>query len=203
MDPVRDKKSTTYWNRTRFPLLGTILRRWWWPAMFVIGYYLAQAYVTPYEADAQNAINKIHRFEVDRLEELDAEYTTKDNERFAVEAMIDTLALPELDWATATLDSLHSVRSGIEATFPTLEQGIAMLTGQLEALQDPLREAQLTKETTEREIVDYRASIETLRDSVTVLLQRQEALKDRLYRLENPQEFDRTRALISPGRTYK
>jgi len=203
MDPVRDKKSTTYWRGGAHPVVKAIAGRWWWLVMPIIGFFLADAYVAPYVADAESSVNKIKKYEQDRLEELDAEYLSKDNELFSVEAYIDTLSLPELEWAKATHDSLLAVRSGIEATFPTLEKGIATLTEQLRALEEPLAVAEQTKAATEREITDLRASNQALRDSISVLEQQQLSLQDRLYRLENPQEFDRTRALISPGRDYK
>jgi chromosome segregation ATPase len=203
MDPVRDKKSTTYWRGGAPPAVKAVLGRWWWLTMPVVGFFLADAYVAPYVADAESSVNKIKKYEQDRLEELEAEDLSQANELFSVEAWIDTLSLPELEWSKATHDSLLAVRAGIERTFPTLDEGIANLQGHLESLREPLAVAEQTKQETEREIAGLRVSNQSLRDSISVLEQQQASLQDRLYRLENPHEFDRTRALVSPGRDYK
>ncbi len=202
MVPVK-RKSTTYWRTPKAPLLATIMRRWWLLLMPFLGSIFADAYVSPYVADAESAVNKIKKAEADRLEELDAEFLTRENELFAVEMSIDTLTVPEYEWAKSTHDSLVAVRRGIEQTFPTLEAGIARLTEQLEELKEPLEQATLNKAEAERAIDEHTSNIAALQDSITTLGQEQQTLRDRLYRLEHPEEFDRTRGLIDPGRPYK
>jgi chromosome segregation ATPase len=98
------------------------------------------------------------------------------------------------------LDSLRAVRSEIESSFPLLEGQIENLSGQLLALQQPMEETQLGVEQRRGEITQYQASMVALKDSLKVLAREQEALDDRLDRLQNPDKYDRTRALISPGR---
>lgn len=198
MDPIRDKKSSSYWKKGIHPAVRAVAGRWWWVAMPLLGLVCAEAYVSPHVADSEDAVNRIKKLEQDKLEELDALHITEDNRLFAIEATIDTLYLPELQWNTRTRDSLRAVRTDIESQFPLLERQIANLTEQIDALQEPIREAELEKQQREQEIEQYKASIETLRDSLSSLVDEQEALNDRLYRLQHPEEFDRSRGLIDP-----
>jgi peptidoglycan hydrolase CwlO-like protein len=198
---MNERKSTNYWKQSKVPAgVKAVLTRWWWPVIILLGVVCGRAYVSPYVADTENAINHIIKFKSDRLQELQAEYITADNELFAVEQVIDTLFVPEVEWHENVLDSLRAVRSEIESSFPLLEGQIENLSGQLLALQQPMEETQLGVEQRRGEITQYQASMVALKDSLKVLAREQEALDDRLDRLQNPDKYDRTRALISPGR---
>jgi len=198
MDPITDKKSSSYWKKGVNPAVKAVVGRWWWLAMPLLGLVCAEAYVSPHVADSQDAVNRIKKLEQDKLEELDALLITEDNRLFGVEATIDTLYLPETQWNQQTLDSLRTVRADIEQRFPMLETQIANLTSQIEQLQQPIQEATLQKAQLEQQIKDYEANIAALRDSLSYLKGEQEALNDRLYRLQHPEEFDRSRGLIDP-----
>jgi chromosome segregation ATPase len=200
MDPISDKKSSSYWSRGMSPGVRAVLGRWWWLAMPLVGLVCAEAYVSPHVADSQDAVNRIKKMEQDKLEELEALHLTESNRLYAVEMTIDTLYLPEVQWSTRTRDSLRTVRGEIESRFPLLETQIANLTQQIGALQDPIQEAKLAQAQKEKEIEGYKASIEALRDSLSGLMNEHEALGDRLYRLQHPEEFDRSRGLIDPRR---
>ena len=91
------------------------------------------------------------------------------------------------------------MRQDIESSFPLLERQIGILNEQLLALEDPLNESSQLKVQRGTEIQMHRDNIGTLRDSLQTLILEQEALDDRLDRLENPDKYDRSRGLISPG----
>jgi len=194
------RKSSTYWRGHRMPgWLRAIAGRWWWVVVPLIGIVCAEAYVNPYVADSENDINKILKFKSDRMQQLQAEYGTAESELYAVEQTIDTLFVPELEWHDRQLDSLQTVRQDIESSFPLLERQIGTLNEQLLALEDPLNESSQLKVQRGTEIQMHRDNIGTLRDSLQTLILEQEALDDRLDRLENPDKYDRSRGLISPG----
>lgn len=200
MDPITEKKSSSYWKQGLSPGAKAVLGRWWWLVMPLLGLVCAEAYVRPHIADSQDAVNRIKKLEQDKLEELDALYFTDGSRLTTIDQTTDTLYLKEVQWSTRTLDSLRAVRTEIESRFPLLETQIANLTQQIDALQEPIREAKLAQAQKEKEIETYKANIEALRDSLSGLLNEQEALGDRLYRLQHPEEFDRSRGLIDPRR---
>ncbi len=195
-----DRSSTTYWKKDRFPGLKAVLGRWWWLLLPLLGIMCAEAYVGPQVADSKDSENRILSAQNEQLELLQAEYRSVDNERLSVLDVIDTLYVPEIRWTTHLRDSLKAVRLQIESAFPMMEAQIETLNVKLLALQAPLEEVSETIQLRNSEIESYRARIGALRDSISNLTHEQEALADRLYRLEHPEEFDRSRALISPGR---
>lgn len=194
------RKTSAYARKPRHPIVAAMTRRWWWLVVPLFGIVCAEAYVTPHVADSKSRANRILKYQQDKLDELNAEWTTVDNEWYVVESTIDTTYMPNYEWHVRTRDSLMSVRQEIESQFPLVETQIATLKGQLEELRGPLLEVSEQKTQIEGKITDLRESIATFRDSLATLAQEQDALSDRLYRLQHPEEFDRSRALVSPGR---
>ncbi len=199
-DRESGRKATTYWKPQRHAGLKQVLGRWWWLLLPLLGIVCAQAYVSPQISDSRSAVNKIKAAQTEQEEQLGAEWRSVDNERLSVRSVIDTLYLPEVEWHTRLLDSLRAVRLQIASAFPMMEAQIETLTVRLQALQSPLEKVTGYIQQTNAEIESYRNKIGVLRDSIGTLTNEQEALADRLYRLQHPEEFDRSRALISPTR---
>jgi chromosome segregation ATPase len=156
--------------------------------------------VKPQLSEANDRAIQVRRADQDSLQALRLDEISTTHQLASVEAVIDTLYLPEIRRHTLLRDSLLEVLRAAEVSLPFLEASIDTAITRIESIDGRIEEARSAVEQREREIEETRRRTAALRESLLTVTEEQDALTDRLYRLQHPEEFDRARDLVPPAR---
>jgi FtsZ-binding cell division protein ZapB len=160
----------------------------------------AKEYVKPQLSETNERVKQVRRSGQDSLQVLRLDEISTTHKLASVEAVIDTFYLPAFRRHAFLLDSLLEVRRAAAASAPPLEASIDTAVTRIESIDARIGEARVAVEQKEREIDETRRQTAALRDSLLALTDEQDVLRDRLYRLQHPEEFDRARDLVPPAR---
>ncbi len=187
--------------RERHKLVRAVFSRVWYLLVPVVGIIWANdSYVRPVQEDVKSVINKDKARVLDQQDEIRARVSAVQSETHEVESHFDTLLVPQIDFYSATHDSLKQLRMVYDTNLPRSRTRLDSLTNlrdQLTVELDQLSGSFRDRSTLLRDLRTWRATME---DSIRGLDSLIALRTDDLYRKRNPLEYRRKEALFTgPG----